>query len=164
MRWFLYSSRQLHHIRTTNRKFQTWTSKAQRGGTACPGLTEMTAKRQREAVRLPHSQNQLEGKGQQHLLPHLPRPPSAPLRASAPHPYNGMGGSPSSLAPSVHHCVTDGRETRVGAGVSPSQGVRQPGSPGPPHTAGQEVKQSLGRWGEKGLGMGERGREVENWG
>lgn len=68
------------------------------------------------------------------------------------------------MVPSVSHSVTDGRETRVGVGVSPSFKGRQPGSPGPPCTVvealramSQKVKVSLGS------GVGGR-REMESWG
>lgn len=57
-----------------------------------------------------------------------------------------------------------------GRGVSPSQGAEADGLPGPPHMIGalkavdEEVRQSFGKGGEKGLEAGGRGREIETWG
>lgn len=87
----------------------------------------------------------------------------------------GEGGSSHLrlLAPSVHYCVTDGRETRVGVGVSPSQGVRQPGSPrAAPHGGrgpvgnGPGCQVELRKGGKEGPRSRRQGRgwEIENWG
>lgn len=66
------------------------------------------------------------------------------------------------LAPSVHHCVTDGRETRVGVGVSPSQGGEAAWFPrAAPHRGRGPEGNGLRGQAEVGKGWGEGSRKWE---
>lgn len=100
-----------------------------------------------------------------------PSTPSAPRGASTLHLYNGRERSQPSMAPSVHNCVTDGRDPGRGAweGASSSQGVRQSAPQGRPlvcqRPCGQQAKRSHRAWerrAEKGLEAGSEGKEIKN--
>lgn len=129
--WLFYSSERPYYVRMTNSKLQIWKSKAQRGEATCPSRTETIAQWQSE-TRVPSTLPEparrqgapLPAPARPHPIekPHLPHPGlRVPIRIT------GEGGHSHlwlPLAPSVPNCVTDGRGTRVGAGVSPRWGAR----------------------------------------
>lgn len=168
MSWFLYSSQRPRRKRISNCKLKYEKARLREGMPSVQVSRETAAKWPSEAPAPPTLPAPARRRAA--ALPAPPAPsqlgtPSAPLRGSAPHPYNGRGRSQSSLPPSGPICSPLCSRWKRNKGGGGGGGLPKPGSEAAwPLGQPRPVVEALKAMGQEVKQLGKGGREVSRSG